>query len=320
MIGARNPVLRMLLFRTTQIAPVIILGTLIVFSLVQLMPGDPAVAIAGDTATPERLAALRHQLGIDRPLIEQYWIWLFHALHGDLSKSVITGQEVLPYVFHVIPNTLYVVSGALFLSLVIGVPLGIASARRVQSHLDGAITSIVSLGVAVPHFWAAMLLVSYFALEHAWFPATGGVSTTSDLTDALRHIALPACALATGGIPEVTRQLRSALLGELSSQHVRTLHAKGLSEIAILWKHCLKNVAVTLLTISGLLFNRLLGATVAVEIVFAIPGIGAAVVNGALQKDIPVIQGIVAILMFIVLITNIVVDLICVLVDPRVAR
>jgi peptide/nickel transport system permease protein len=227
---------------------------------------------------------------------------------------------VLPFVLHVLPDTLLIVAAALLISLLVGIPLGVTAARHGRTPLDGAITGFVSIGIAIPHFWAAMLLVSVFALSFALLPATGGIIGSAGLPQGLGHAVLPAFALALGGIPEVTRQLRSVLLGELSSQHVRTLYAKGLAERSILWKHCLKNVSVTLLTVCGLLFNRLLGATVAIEIVFAIPGAGAAIVNAALQKDMPVIQGIIVVLVLLVIVTNILIDLLCLLVDPRVAR
>lgn len=320
MMATRNPYLRAIGSRLAQIIPVVILATVVVFALLQLLPGDPAAAIAGENATIERIAELRRQLGLDQPLVLQYWTWLSHALQGDLSKSLISGQDVLPFVLHILPNTLSIVFGSLFISLILGIPLGIISANRARTFVDGGITSLVSLGMALPHFWAGMILVSLFALDYGWLPATGGVVDNPDLLDALRHIVLPSVALALGGIPEVTRQLRSALLGELSSQHVRTLHAKGLSDFSILWKHCLKNVAVTLATVSGLLFNRLLGATVAIEIVFAIPGIGSAIVNAALQKDLPVIQGIMAILVVLVIAANILVDVFCALIDPRIGK
>jgi peptide/nickel transport system permease protein len=320
MSTARNKYARAVGARLAQIIPVVILATVVVFGLLQLLPGDPAAAIAGENATLERIAELRRQLGLDQPLVLQYWTWLSHALHGDLSKSLISGQDVLPFVMHILPNTLSVVFGAMLISLVIGIPLGIFSASRAQTVVDNGITSFVSLGMALPHFWAGMILVSIFALQYSLVPATGGITDSTDFLDACRHVVLPSLALALGGIPEVTRQLRSALLGELSSQHVRTLHAKGLSGLSILWKHCLKNVAVTLTTVTGLLFNRLLGATVAIEIVFAIPGIGSAIVNAALQKDLPVIQGIMAILVILVIAANILVDVICALIDPRIGK
>lgn len=320
MTVTQNKYMRAVGGRLAQIVPVVILATVVVFSLLQLLPGDPAAAIAGENATVERIAELRRQLGLDQPLVLQYWTWLSHALHGDLSKSLISGQDVLPFVLHILPNTLSVVFGALLISLAIGIPLGIFAASKARTVVDGGITSFVSLGMALPHFWAGMILVSLFALQYGWVPATGGITDSSDFGEAIRHVILPSVALALGGIPEVTRQLRSALLGELSSQHVRTLHAKGLSDLSILWKHCLKNVAVTLATVSGLLFNRLLGATVAIEIVFAIPGIGSAIVNAALQKDLPVIQGIMAILVILVIAANILVDVICALIDPRIGK
>jgi peptide/nickel transport system permease protein len=320
MMLSRHPILRGLISRVLQIVPVMLLATIVVFSLLQLLPGDPAAAIAGDNATVERIETLRHQLGLDQPLVAQYGTWLLHALHGDLSNSLISGQPVLPFVFHVLPDTLAIVGGGLLLSLVIGIPLGVTAARYGGTMVDGGIGGFVSLGLAIPHFWAGMMLVSIFALSFALLPATGGVFASTGWFQALGHAVLPSVALALGGIPEVTRQLRSALLGELQSQHVRTLYAKGLSETRILWQHCLKNVAVTLLTICGLLFNRLLGATVAIEIVFAIPGAGSAIVNAALQKDLPVIQGIIVVLVVLVIVTNILIDLFCLLIDPRVAR
>ena len=319
-MATRSPHLRAVSVRVAQIAPVVLLATLIVFGLLQLLPGDPAAAIAGENASVARIAALRQQLGLDRPLPEQYWTWLTRAVRGDLSRSLVSGQPVLPFVLHVLPDTLAIVSGALLLSVLAGIPLGIAAARRGGGPVDSAITGAVSVGLAVPHFWAAMVLVSIFTLSYALLPATGGFSGSASWPEGLAHVVLPACALAMGGIPEVTRQLRSALLGELSSQHVRTLYAKGLRERRILWRHCLKNVAVTLLTVVGLLFNRLLGATVAIETVFAIPGAGSAIVNAARQKDVPVIQGIVLALVLLVIVANIVVDLLCAAVDPRVTR
>lgn len=312
--------LRGLGIRLAQIVPVTLLATVFVFGLLQLLPGDPAAAIAGENATAARIATLRHQLGLDQPVALQYLQWLGHALRGDLSRSLVSGQPVLPFVLHVLPDTLCIVAGGLVLSLLLGIPLGVIAARHQSSYLDSGITGVVSLGLAIPHFWVAMVLVSIFALSLPWLPATGGVLASSGPAAALAHAALPSIALMMGGVPEVARQLRSVLLGELASQHVRTLHAMGIRERRILWRHCLKNVAVTLLTTCGLLFNRLLGATVAIEIVFAIPGAGSAIVNASLQKDIPVIQGIVITLVILVILGNILIDLLCLLVDPRISR
>ena len=177
-----------------------------------------------------------------------------------------------------------------------------------------------SLGVALPNFWLAMILVAVFALNLQWFPATGSQPLSKGVGAAISHAVLPAVAIAAGGIAEVTRQLRSALLEVLSSQYVRTLHAKGLSPLSILWKHGLKNVSVNLLTVLGLLVNRMLGATVVIEAVFAIPGMGSLVVAGAVSKDFPVVQGVVLTMVILVVVTNLVVDMLYSALDPRIGR
>ncbi|HWL83784.1 MAG TPA: ABC transporter permease [Roseomonas sp.] len=306
--------------RLLQVIPVIILATLAIFGLLQLVPGDPAAVIAGEYATAERIDTIRHMLGLDRPLLEQYAVWLGHAAQGDLSTSLITGEPVLDEVLRRLPNTLLITVLALLLAILVGVPLGILAATHVDRPLDRAVTSIASLGVAVPNFWLGMILVGFFALRMGWFPTTGAAPLTQDPLRALSHAALPALALATGGIAEITRQLRSALIEVLSSQYVRTLHAKGLSRTRILWQHGLKNVSLTLLTVVGLVFNRALGATVAIEAVFAIPGTGSLVVASATNKDFPVVQGVVFVLVLIVIGLNLLIDLLYSLLDPRVNR
>jgi len=306
--------------RLLQILPVVVLATFVVFGLLHLVPGDPAVTLAGDYATAERIEEIRKLYGFDRPFLVQYWNWLSGALQGELGRSLQASEAVTKLIAHRFPNTLLIVTMALALSMLVGVPLGILAATRAGGRVDVAITSVSSVGVALPNFWLAMILVAILALGAGLFPVSGSVPVTKDFLDAVHHAVLPAIALAAGGIAEVTRQLRSALLEVLSSQFVRTLHAKGLSPAAILWKHGLKNVSVTLLTVLGLLVNRMLGATVVIEAVFAIPGMGSLVVAGAVAKDFPVVQGVVLTMVIIVVATNLVVDMLYALLDPRVGR
>ncbi len=315
----RHP-LAVIAMRLLQVVPVIIFATIAIFGLLQLVPGDPAAVIAGETATAQRIADIRRMLGLDQPWWQQYLHWLAEAVHGDLSTSLITGEPVLTEVLRRLPNTLLIVAGALLLSILIGVPLGILAATNVETRLDRFVTGVASLGVAVPNFWLAMILVGVFALSFGWFPTTGAASITRDFPSAIAHAVLPSLALATGGIAEIARQLRSALIDVLSSQYVRTLHAKGLSQSRILWRHGLRNVALTLLTVIGLVFNRTLGATVAVEAVFAIPGTGSLIVTSATNKDFPIVQGTVFVLVIIVIFCNLVIDLLYSLLDPRVNR
>ena len=296
------------------------LATFIVFALLQLVPGDPAVTLAGDSASPQRIAEIRELYGLDKPFLVQYGSWLAHAATGDLSKSLLSGEPVSETIVHRLPNTLLVVAGALLLSLIGGIPLGMAAAVRPHSRLDRWIVAGSSLGVAVPSFWLGMMLVSIFALGLHWLPATGAVSIAEDPLAALRHAVLPSLALCAGGIATIAQQLRSALGDVLASQNVRTLRAKGLSSTAILWRHGLKNVSVPLLTVTGLLVNRLLGATVVIEAVFAIPGTGSLVVNAAIGKDFPVVQGVVLTMVVLVIVLNLLIDTLYAWLDPRVAR
>jgi peptide/nickel transport system permease protein len=310
--------MRLLLHRLLQFVPVVLLATFIVFGLMQLVPGDIAVTLAGENASVERIAEIQALYGLDRPMLVQYGDWLFNALQGDLSRSILSGEPVIQTILHRFPVTLLIVAYAMALSLLIGMPLGVFAATRPGSRIDSFVTGLASIGIAVPNFWLAMLLVSYFALTYNWFPATGSVPFSEDPWGALHAATLPAIALASGGVADVARQLRGALIEVLSSQYVRTLRAKGLSSGAILWKHGLKNVSVTMLTVAGLLFNRLLGATVVVEAVFAIPGIGSAVVYAAIHKDFPVIQGVVLAMVLIVITLNLIIDLLYAVFDPRV--
>jgi peptide/nickel transport system permease protein len=305
--------------RVIQAVPVIVLATFIVFALLKLVPGDIAVTLAGDNASDARVAEIRHLYGLDRPFLVQYGAWLWKALHGDLSTSLLSSEAVLTSIARCFPHTLLIVTLAMVMALAVGIPLGVAAASREGSWLDDAIMTVASLGVAVPNFWLGMLLVALFALDLNWLPATGAVPLGESVRGALSHAILPACALAAGGVAEVTRQLRSSLVEILSSQQVRTLHAKGLSPSAILWRHGLKNVSVNLLTVISLLFNRLLAATVVVEAVFAIPGMGSLIVNAAIHRDFPVVQGVVFAMVLVVVALNLVTDILYNVLDPRIA-
>jgi peptide/nickel transport system permease protein len=310
--------LRLILRRFAQLSPVIVLATVVVFGLISLVPGDPAITLAGENPTPQRVAEVRTLYGLDKPMIVQYGNWIWRAAHGDLGKSLLSSESVLTLIQQRLPMTLMLVVSGVLLSLLIGVPLGIASAAVLRTRMDGVITAIASLGIAMPGFWLGMILVSVFSLGWRWFPATGAVSPFENFGQSVSHAVLPALALAAGGMAEVTRQVRSAFTEILSSHFVRTLHAKGLASWRIYWQHGLKNIGVPLLTVTGLLFNRLLGATVVIEAVFAIPGLGNLVVQAAINKDFPVIQGVVLLMVVLVTLINLATDLLYAVVDPRV--
>lgn len=316
---ARRP-LRLIGHGLLQAGPILIIATFLVFALLHLVPGDLAITLAGESATRERIEEIRSLYGLDRPVLVQYGAWLWKMLHGDLSVSLLSGEPVLTSILHRLPVTLLIVSFAMSLSLLLGIPLGILASARPRSLIDSFVTMFASVGIALPNFWLAMILVSLFALAFQWFPASGMVNPKEGLFDSLYHAFLPAAALAASGVAEVARQTRSALMEVQSSQYVRTLVAKGLRARTIFWKHGLKNISVTLLTVMGLLFNRLLGGTVVVEAVFAISGMGSLVVSAATGKDYPVVQGVMLIMVLIVISINLVIEILYMLFDPRVAR
>ncbi len=311
---------KMLTRRLLQAIPVLLLATFSVFMLLKLLPGDVAITLAGENATVERIEEIRRLKGLDQPLIVQYGQWVWGAVQGDLSESLLSGEPVATTLARVFPNTLFIVLYAVTLSVLVGVPLGILAASRAGGFSDRVVMVLTSVGVALPNFWIAMIFVVIFALNRSWFPATGFVSPFENPLEALWYATLPAVALAASGMAEVARQLRSSLVETLDSQHFRTLHAKGLPFRSILWKHGLRNVSVNLLTVISLLVNRTLAATVVVEVVFAIPGMGNTIVNATLQRDFPVVQGAVLVMVLTVITVNLITDVLYSILDPRIAQ
>jgi peptide/nickel transport system permease protein len=317
---ARRTPARVIGSRLLQALPVILLATFMVFSLLKLVPGDIAVTLAGDNASDTRIAEIRKIYGLDRPFLVQYGAWLGHAVQGDLSQSLLSGEKVATSISRAFPNTLLIVAIALVLALATGIPMGIIGAIKPSGWVDKLVSMVASLGVAIPGFWLAMILVAEISLKLNWLPATGAKSFAVSPLDAIRHALLPGIAIAAYGMAEVARQLRGSLLEVLSSQYVRTLHARGLSMTRILWQHGLKNVSVNLFTIISLLVNRMLAATVVIEAVFAIPGLGSLIVRGAIQRDFPVVQGVVFTMVIVVIVVNLIADLLCAAVDPRIEQ
>jgi peptide/nickel transport system permease protein len=311
-------VTKIIVHRLLALVPTLLLASLGTFLLLQLVPGDPALAIAGESANAEQLAEIRDRLGLDEPILVQYGEWLTDVLHGDLGDSFTTNEPVTSAIGRTLPTTLHLVIGGLVVALLLGVPAGVISARRPNSPTDTLVTSAASAGVAIPSFWLGLILVSLFAVRLGWFPATGFVGITSDPWASIRHLVLPSIALGLVGASEIARQSRAAMIEVLASDHVRTLRAKGLSRRRIVWRHGLKGSAVPLLTIVGLQVSRFLGATVVIETVFGISGLGALVIRATQARDFPVVQGIVLVMAVIVILTNFVTDVSYRLVDPRI--
>jgi peptide/nickel transport system permease protein len=304
--------------RVGAFAATLVLATFVAFWLIKLVPGDPATAIAGENATPERLAEIRAQLGLDQPLLVQYGHWALSALQGEFGTSLYSGQSVAGLVAQRLPVTLSLVACSLVLAIVVGVGAGILGATRAKRPSGRVVTGAATLGIAIPNFWLGLVLVTVFALWNPWFPATGFSQAGDGPGEFLRFAALPTIALGAAGVAEVARQLRGALLEVYTADYIRMARAKGLSPRALLVRHALRNAGVPVITVLGLLINRLVGGTVVVEVVFAIPGMGTLVVDAVNQRDYPVIQAVVLVMAVIVLVANAIVEILYRRVDPRI--
>ena len=309
---------RMLLGRIGALVPTVVLVSFVVFLLLHLAPGDPSTTLAGESATAQQIREIRHRLGFDKPVLVQYWRWLSDAVRGNLGTSLITHESVTAAIERTLPTTLQLVTGALAVAVLLGLLAGVAAARHANSAADSLISSASSAGAAMPSFWLGIVLVSFFALRLHWLPATGYVGITQAPGQAVRHLVLPAIALGLVGAAEIARQLRGVLIEILDSDHIRTLRAKGLSERRVVWLHGMKAAAVPLVTIIGLQVSRLLGATVVVEAVFGINGIGTLVAQAAQNRDYPAVQGVVIVMALIVISVNFLVDVSYRFLDPRI--
>ncbi|MDQ6525076.1 ABC transporter permease [Nocardioides sp. LHD-245] len=310
--------LRTCVQRAGSIVLTLVLATVITFGLQKLVPGDPALAIAGEDATAQRVAEIRADLGLDRPFVVQYLDWLRGAVTGDLGTTIRGDASVWDLIGQRLPATLTLAAVALLFSIIIGVGAGVAAALRHGSKADTAVTAVATLGVAVPNFWLGMVIVVVFGLTLNWLPVSGYALPWEDFAAWARHVTLPAIALGTAGAAEIARQVRSALVEVLRSDFIRTHRAKGLPQRAVVWRHAMKNASLPLVTVVGLQISHLLGGTVVIESVFAIPGIGSLIVQSANQRDYPVIQGVVFVTALLIILTNLAVDLVYRYVDPRI--
>jgi peptide/nickel transport system permease protein len=312
--------LRKLLIRNLAGAiPLILLVATVSFLLVQMTPGSPAEVILGTSATPDEIARVNAELGLDRPIIEQYAGYIADLARGNMGKSLISGQPVSKLVGSRLPVTMSIALLAALFSTLIGVLLGVAAAVR-SGPIDRAVTTLSGVGLALPNFWVGALLVFGFSLTWKWLPATGYISLGESVIGWGKHLLLPVVTLTIAQLAAITRQTRSAVLLEAGKDYVRSLRAAGVSERSILWRHILRNASIPVATTLGLQFVAVLGGAVVIEFYFAVPGIGALIVASAQSHDIPVIQGIVVMSAVIVLAVNLLIDLIVGLLNPKVRR
>lgn len=297
---------------------ILLLVSAMVFSLTLLVPGDPAAAVAGEHADPEYLAAIRDQLGLNDPIYVQYWQWLTDAVRGDFGTSIVTGEQVLSGVWDRLPATASLMLLSVLLAIVLGVPAGLLAGLRPGSVFDRLASLGATLGVAIPNFWLALLLITYLSLELGWFPAVGYTPLTESPGEWFRGLVLPALTLGTAGVAEISRQTRAGVVDAARREYVRTAYANGLPEHRVVGRHILRNASIPIVTVLGLQVAHLLGGSVIVETIFGIDGIGSYAVGAVTQRDFPVVQGMVFFVTIVVLVVNLLVDLSYGLLNPRV--
>jgi peptide/nickel transport system permease protein len=311
-------VLRFVVRRLLTTIPVMAFVALFVFSLLYIAPGDPAAVIAGDQASPQDVERIRLSLGLDRPFLVRFVEWAGLVLQGDLGRSMFTGLPVTELIKQRIEPTLSLMVVTLAFAILVAVPIGVLAAWKAGGMLDRLFMAFAVLGFSVPVFVVGYLLAYIFALQLDWLPAQGYTPIAQGLWPWFESLVLPAIALGFVYIALIARTTRAAMLEVLSQDYVRTARAKGLGEGGILFLHALKNAAVPIVTVIGIGVALLIGGAIVTESVFAIPGLGRLTIDAILQRDYPLIQGIVLMFSMVYVFVNLAVDLIYTLMDPRI--
>lgn len=286
--------------RLLQIVPVVLGVTLVVFLIMQMVPGDSAVVLAGEGASKETVEQLREDLGLNRPLHEQYFSYIGNIFQGDLGHSLKNNQPVLEEIMIRLPITMELAFFSILITVVLGLIAGIISAVRPYSFSDIGVMLVALLGISLPSFWLGLLLMYVFSVKLQWLPVAGW--------DSMAHIILPTVTLGAGGAAIVARMTRSSMLEVVGQDYIRTARAKGLKEHIIIYKHALRNALIPVITVVGLQFGSLLGGTVLVESVFAINGLGRMIVDSIRTRDIPMVQGGVLVASLVFVFVNLLVD------------
>jgi peptide/nickel transport system permease protein len=289
--------------------PLLILISIMVFSLVLLLPGDPAIAIAGDAASIETIENIRERLGENDPVIERYAKWAGNALQGDFGRSLFREQDVADAIWQRAPVTASVTFVAVVIALMISIPAGLIAGLKPGTKFDKFATIGASMGVAIPSFWLGLLLAVVFAVNNDWLPAIGYIPITENPWEWLKHMLLPAFSLGLASSASLTRQLRSSVITVMQQDYIRTARAKGLRSRKVIFKHLLKNASIPAVTGLGLQIPQLLSGTVIIEGLFGLNGIGQFAVAAVLLRDLPVVQGVVMVSAVLVVTSNLLVDI-----------
>jgi peptide/nickel transport system permease protein len=311
-------VTRFLARRLLQMIPVLFFVTLIIFALINLIPGDAARLFLGEEATPEAIAALRHEMGLDRPVYVQYVRWVGRMARGDFGYSFKDHRPVLQTLFQKVPVTAELTVGALIIAWTVAIPAGVLAAWRQRTAVDYGASAAALGGLSIPNFWLGIMLIYLFAVHLRWLPASGFVPITENLGRNLRALIMPAFNLGIVLAAVVMRQLRSSMLEVLSADFVRTAKAKGLGQIVVLVRHALRNAVIPVITVMGIQLGTLLGGAVITETIFAVPGLGQLAVNSIYGRDYPMLEGVVIASAVAILAVNLFVDIVYSLIDPRI--
>lgn len=298
----------------------VLISSFLVFAVMSILPGDPAQVMLGTQATPEAVEALREELGLNRAIPIQYIDWLAGAVRGDFGTSPFSGQDIADQIMDRLQLTVPLALFAMGITIVISFPLGVLAAARHRKLGDAVVSVGSQLGLAVPAFWAGLLLVTVFAVNLRWFAASGFPGWDVSVAESLRALVLPAVSLAIVQSAIITRYVRSAVLDTMRHDYIRSARSKGLTRSAALWRHGLRNAAIPVLTILGLQFAALLAGTVVIESVFVLPGLGSMLLQGISRRDLPLVQGGALTIAVLILAVNLIVDLLYRVIDPRVAR
>ena len=296
--------------RVLMLIPVLIGVSLIVFTLMQLSPGDPAMIILGAQAAPEDIANLREEMGLNDPLVVQFFRFLFGMFTLDFGTSYKDGMPVLTKLLEALPYTAQLTFSAILLALIVGIPAGIISATKQYSIFDRIASVLALIGFSTPNFWLSIMLILVFSVNLQWLPVSG--------TGSILHLVLPSIALGLQSAAVFTRMTRSSMLEVLNMDYIRTARAKGLSERVVILKHALKNALIPVITVVGLQIGLLFGGAILTETVFAWPGVGRLMIDSIRAKDTPVVQGGVIFTASIFVFINLLVDILYAYVDPRV--
>jgi len=309
--------LKYLLQRLALVVPTLFFVSVLIFGLQQLLPGDPAIALAGEDRDPNVVAYLRAKFHLDEPLPVRYGYWLSGVLRGDLGESVRIQKPVMELILEKLPVTIQLATMAMIIALAIGITAGVISAVKKDTWLDYAANVFALWGLSTPNFWLGILLILVFAVQLGWLPASGYVSPFEDLKANLAAMIMPAFVLGNAIAAVLMRHTRSAMLQVLSSDYVRTARAKGLDERVVVLKHALQNALIPIITLGALEFGTLLSGAVLTEQVFSIPGFGKLIVDAVFNRDYSVVQGVVLFTATVYITLNLLADLAYFVVNPR---